>query len=444
MKITKTSIRNRIFMLLNVSIIISTMTCYLFQNQVFSQKTKIPEIRIKFPPSASELNFEQKFVIDQIYDKMPNGETLRLVVLSEAEEKNGNESCKINLSKSRCELVFNYLIEKGIEPNHIQYAIKPHGKQKKQNTTNVSYRDFVNQKGVYSVLVYKSSNNPYVFANGDGCVIDSSLMQEFKIDPCYGSSVRGNHNTSIYFPENAFYTDCSFSSCAEITVQLWEFFSYSEMIAAGLTTTSNGKILETGGMIYIRVLCNNKELKLRPDKMIRIVMPTRYNKNFELFNGKQNRGIVNWIPNSEEKVSNLAKNMVEENEEGVWTEEEELIGSLMQSSSLGWINLDLFYEEKDVQDIFVKVNAISEKTSVIMVFHDMKSILPGGIFNAQRVLKFSGIPRGKEVTIIAFQKDGNEMMAGYVNTTTGLNSKEEISMSRISEKEFKNFVEGLN
>ena len=35
------------------------------------------------------------------------------------------------------------------------------------------------------------------------------------------------------------------------------------------------------------------------------------------------------------------------------------------------------------------------------------------------------------------------MIAGYINTTTGLNSKEEISMSRISEKEFKNFVAGL-
>lgn len=410
----------------------------------FAQNEKTTAVNISFPPSTSELNFEQKFFIDQLYDRIPCGTQVSINVLSENEKKHGQKTCNMNLSKSRCGLVYDYLLEKNIDPKDIQQKIIPFDKKDRKNSTNASYRDFVYSQGIYSIMVYKSSNNPASFTNGEGPNLDSAIMQEFKIDPCYESNILGNQRTTVVFPENAFYTDCSLASCQELTVQLWEYYQISEIIEAGLTTTSNGKILETGGMIYIRVLCNGKEIKLRKEKKVKIIMPTEYNKKFEVFNGNIRQEIVNWKIDEKEKVENLETEGGGDFEEGYWTEEERILGSIMESSSLGWINLDLFYENENIQDLFVQVEKITEKTTVLMVFHDMKSILPGGFFNPLKAVKFGGIPRGKEVTIIAFHKDGNEMLAGTTTTTVGLSRTENINLERISQADFKKLILGFN
>jgi len=47
------------------------------------------------------------------------------------------------------------------------------------------------------------------------------------------------------------------------------------MILGGLSTTSNGKLLETGGMLYISATTNGEKCDLKKGKNIEIAFPKK-------------------------------------------------------------------------------------------------------------------------------------------------------------------------
>ncbi|OFY37600.1 MAG: hypothetical protein A2W91_09570 [Bacteroidetes bacterium GWF2_38_335] len=405
------------------------------------QNKEIPEAFIMFPQSSNVITFEVKYYIDQAYDKIPYGEELIFTFLSKDECKNKNTGCKTTLSKSRADLAYEYLLEKGVMEKDMKRIIVPFDKKKKDA---IDYRSFTNQNGEYSILVYKSSDAPTKYAVGEGPVLDPAKEQKFIISPCYEDFVYCSQGTTIRFPENAFYTGCEMASCDTLNISVWEFYSKEDMFNAGLTTLSNRKMLVSGGMIYIKAFCNGRELELRPGMQIDITMPVKYDDNWKVFEGNEKDNVVNW---AEDKEGNVGQINGESNIEvpgEYWGENEQMIGILMKSSNLGWINCDLFYEVENTQDLFVQVDRIDEKTTVCMVFHDMKSILPGYYFNADKAIKFEKVPRGKKVTIMAFKKDGNEMLVGYKQLLTGLDNKEGLAMQRMSLKDFELIVKSFN
>lgn len=81
-----------------------------------------------------------------------------------------------------------------------------------------------------------------------------------------------------------------------------EFYKISDMLLANLTTSSNGNMIETGGMLHIKANAkdNNDSLILNKGKNITIALPTTQNVNnngMQLFNGTHDSlDNLNWKP----------------------------------------------------------------------------------------------------------------------------------------------------
>ncbi|TDP00167.1 energy transducer TonB [Flavobacterium sp. 245] len=81
----------------------------------------------------------------------------------------------------------------------------------------------------------------------------------------------------------------------KIKIAVKEYYSISDMILGGLSTTSNGKLLETGGMLHITATSNNEKCDLKKGKNIEIAFPKKSNKDgMQLFNGNWQKDQINW------------------------------------------------------------------------------------------------------------------------------------------------------
>ncbi len=81
----------------------------------------------------------------------------------------------------------------------------------------------------------------------------------------------------------------------KIKIAVKEYYSISDIILGGLSTTSNGKLLETGGMLYITATSNNEKCDLKKGKNIEIAFPKKGNKDgMQLFNGNWQKEQINW------------------------------------------------------------------------------------------------------------------------------------------------------
>ncbi|TNF46614.1 MAG: OmpA family protein [Bacteroidetes bacterium] len=113
------------------------------------------------------------------------------------------------------------------------------------------------------------------------------------IDPNRDTVLRLEQGTIIYIPAGAFKSDNN--ECVEIRAK--EFYKTSDMIMENLSTTSNGRLLETAGMIYLEAATKERILDLQPGKEVTILMPTdELRDDMQLFYGDRDHDdVMNWL-----------------------------------------------------------------------------------------------------------------------------------------------------
>lgn len=103
-----------------------------------------------------------------------------------------------------------------------------------------------------------------------------------------------------------------------VQLEIKEAYSMQDIIAAGLTTQSNGQPLSSGGMIYINAVGENK---VRIVKAIAVSIPTPFlDPNMQLFKGSINKdSTINWTdpqplpPNQQQAGLELGKQLFKDN-----------------------------------------------------------------------------------------------------------------------------------
>src|SRR5688572_27388099 len=120
--------------------------------------------------------------------------------------------------------------------------------------------------------------------------------QKSTIDPSVDNLIKGEKGTQVFIPANALRFKDGTVPTGKVKVELKEFFSVSDFISNGLSTTSDSFLLETNGMLYISATADGKELVIDGNKSYTIAFPkTDSTKNMELFYGDSTAtGIVNW------------------------------------------------------------------------------------------------------------------------------------------------------
>ena len=129
--------------------------------------------------------------------------------------------------------------------------------------------------------------------------------------------IKGNRDTVIEtkggiiftIPARAFLDAKGDEVPDEIEIEVKEALTASDIIQAGLSNTSNGKLLETGGMFFLNARKDGKNLLIAQNKGIYTSIPNFHpDKDMQLFEGQRTKnGQINWVnPKSfEKKLQNV-------------------------------------------------------------------------------------------------------------------------------------------
>lgn len=125
--------------------------------------------------------------------------------------------------------------------------------------------------------------------------VDNITTQTFSIDASTDNIITGANGTKIRIPKSSFVDSSGQPILEIIEIQLKEVLTKQEIVLGNLTTTFNGKPLETGGMIFIDAISNGKNLLIAEHKSIQVALPTDSTLNgMSLFSGIQDSSGINW------------------------------------------------------------------------------------------------------------------------------------------------------
>jgi hypothetical protein len=120
-------------------------------------------------------------------------------------------------------------------------------------------------------------------------------LQTFTINPAKGKTIEGNQGTLIIVPANAFIDGGNQLVTKPVTFQLVEATKLQDIVLYNLGTMSDGKRLETGGMLYMDFTCMGKKVTVSPKRPLYIEVPTKeVKKGMQAFKGEVKEGKVNW------------------------------------------------------------------------------------------------------------------------------------------------------
>jgi hypothetical protein len=123
--------------------------------------------------------------------------------------------------------------------------------------------------------------------------------QIFTVSPLSDTTLTGKEGTKLNIPAGIWVDKHGKKVTSEVRVELTEYYSKADIILANLSTSSNGMMLETGGMVYLKAFSGKEEVKIMKSGSIELKLPTsNYKDDMEIFYGTHNETDkrVNWIP----------------------------------------------------------------------------------------------------------------------------------------------------
>jgi hypothetical protein len=210
-------------------------------------------------------------------------------------DNRGSDEYNMKLSERRVEYVKRMLIQFGYDKAKI--SISYEGESKPLNK-NANPNEMTRNRRVTVLWEYLEPEiQPVVEEIGDIRELYKLLeqeKQEFCINPYRDTILRLEQGTIITIPANAFRVfndDC-------VTFRAKEVYKFSDMVMENLSTTSDGHLLETGGMVYTEAYdSNGKELQLNSGKKLTLMLPTDSPRDdMQLFYGNRDphSQVMNW------------------------------------------------------------------------------------------------------------------------------------------------------
>jgi hypothetical protein len=131
-------------------------------------------------------------------------------------------------------------------------------------------------------------------------------VNRFTIRADRDTVVIGKKGIQVFIPQNSFAID---APNALVDIELKEYTTKKDLMLAGLSTVSNGKLIESGGSVYLNVTNNGKDVKLKDGAMVSLAFPTaRVKPGMQTFYGKKDgKGAFNWEANNQFADTAIAK-----------------------------------------------------------------------------------------------------------------------------------------
>ncbi len=242
---------------------------------------------VHFKTDEATLLSQEKLQLKKLYNEdLSNATSIQLIGHTDAD---GSDGYNEQLSKRRVEYIQQQLIELGCAADEITVDFK--GEKKPLNSNGNAQEKKQNRR--VEILWQK----PEPIAAGSIQDLYDLLEQEkqtFCINPNRDTLLVLNQGTIIVVPAGSFKTQSN--EC--VLLKTKEIYKYSDMIMENLSTTSNGRLLETAGMVYTEAVDQDgNKLDLKPDAQITIMLPTdTLREDMKLFTGERDleTNQMNW------------------------------------------------------------------------------------------------------------------------------------------------------
>jgi hypothetical protein len=96
-------------------------------------------------------------------------------------------------------------------------------------------------------------------------------FQEFQFNPAEDALIVGDSGTMIGIPANSLVDNNGLPPTGMVTATMKEIYDIKSMVLTHTPTTSNGVILQSGGMFYLQFTANN--ISYKPDTVLGGLMP---------------------------------------------------------------------------------------------------------------------------------------------------------------------------
>lgn len=302
--------------------------------------------------------------------------------------------------------------------------------------------------------------------------------QFFLIDPNRDTIIMGNEGTKLHFPAG-----CLLAK-SKVMVELKEYYAMADYIKNELPSVSNGKMIESGGVIYLnaKTAVSKKQVNINPDKGIGAEFTLGKNKpKMQVFIKDPSSNNMNWVSQDsfkrrqiwtmtetiydhedniisqityhskeewakhlkeeEEKEKKYLKELEEEKKEMEKREKlqkkaqanKDKSNKMLQLYNFGFINCDRFIDEPQ-KPFMVKLDETNENTTAnyYLVFNDIRGVMTG--YTSDKELSFGSVPVNKQATLIAISFEGSQAYYFSSAVTTGNKSNLKISLKPVDEK----------
>ena len=204
-------------------------------------------------------------------------------------------------------------------------------------------------------------------------------VQTFTLDPTKDNVITGEDGTVITIPANAFLDKNGNPVQGAVTMDLKEILSLSDQLTSGAFAVSDGKLLSSGGELYLKFTVGGQELSLADNKSIDVKIPTEnVDSTMTVFTGttvsnnpseNDTSGTnVNWqmAPDSTMNDSATYKDPYD-----LFYETNNYIMKIYELYNAGWYNIDQYvnYEELEHDgQCFVVVGDNDDKEEIALNF----------------------------------------------------------------------------
>lgn len=306
--------------------------------------------------------------------------------------------------------------------------------------------------------------------------------QTFKVSADKPTQVTGKQGTIISINPNDLETENGQPVGKKIEVELKELTNQEQLLRANAPTTSNGRLLVSGGAYFINMTSDGQQLKLKDGKSLSVEFPQIATSEMSLFYGQRDAiGQLNW-QQAEQKFENnpKQKEKVVAKADTTLSEMEALLGHVNSESNrpltkeemkayeeqtkrfaitdklykaiavkqLGWINCDRFYDVPNKTNLQFAFNSKGGfvSASVYLVFKDMNSVMQGSYFifeNKEINSGFQNIPVGAKTQLIAFSIKNGKPYTYNSDLTIKANETIQLTLKETSQDQIEKLFQSI-
>lgn len=245
---------------------------------------------VYFDTDQSELKPESHQTLERLFvrlDRMPDYD----ISIEAYTDDRGTADYNKALAGRRAEAVRTFLVARGYQPRKV--TITPVGISKNQGSGKIAESRRLNRRVDVTV-----TPNLIDDLSELGEKTAAPQRDEFTLAPGQEAIFTSRSGVKLKIPAGAFVLSNGKAPDGPVTVRLQEAARPMDWILQGLSThTSDGEILQTGGMYHIEALAGERKLQLRPGASVSLSAPMteRPDPEMEIFYGvRDDKGAIAW------------------------------------------------------------------------------------------------------------------------------------------------------